>query len=102
MVAQVKPTKKNSPAVKVGSNKNTLPAEKYAMPHDMSGNPVGNQNVELTQDPNALAANKMTRLTGAPRVSMGDPANNPTKTTGVKQRGFGAATKGYTSRGPLA
>ena len=38
----------------------------------------------------------------AKRVSAGNPANNNVKTTGVKQRGSGAATKGFTSRGPMA
>jgi len=98
MVAQVKPTKKNSPAVKVGNNKNTLPAEKYAMPHDMSGNPVSGGLPAESTETGAAYMNRMNISTGT--VSKGNyPA---TKTEGVKQRGFGAATKGFTSRGPLA
>ena len=38
----------------------------------------------------------------AARVSLGDPNRQDIKTDGVNQRGFGAATKGYKSRGPLA
>ena len=98
MVAQVKPTKKNSPAIKVGNNKNILPAEKYAMPHDMSGNPVsGGLPAESTETGTAYI-NRMNISTGT--VSKGNyPA---TKTTGIETRGNGAATKGRTARGPMA
>jgi hypothetical protein len=98
MVAQVKPTKKNSPAVKVGSLKNTLPAEKYATPHDMSGNPVaGGLPASSTQSGKDFM-NESNISVG--NVSKGN--YKPTKTEGVKQRGYGAATKGFTSRGPMA
>jgi hypothetical protein len=54
------------------------------------------------QDPNNLAANKMTRYTATPRVSDGDPGANNVKTSGIKVRGTGAATKGLMARGPMA
>jgi hypothetical protein len=54
------------------------------------------------KDPNTIAADKITFDTAVQRVSAGDPARENVKTTGVKQRGSGAATKGFTSRGPLA
>ena len=98
MVAQVKPTKKNSPAVKVGSLKNTLPAEKYATPHDMSGNPVAGGLPASSTESGKDYMNKA-------NISVGNisKSNGPgTKTSGVKQRGYGAATKGFTSRGPMA
>jgi hypothetical protein len=38
----------------------------------------------------------------ARRVSAGNPARENVKTTGIAQRGHGAATKGFTSRGPMA
>jgi len=36
------------------------------------------------------------------RVSAGDPGRTDVKTSGVKIRGTGAATKGLMARGPLA
>ena len=92
---------------------NNLPAESYAKPHKMGGETlkgfgknVRNAEQALTggnmKDPNTLPANKMTIETAVPRVSAGDPARENVKSTGVKQRGSGVATKGFTSRGPLA
>lgn len=52
-------------------------------------------------DPNTLIAKEVTG-TKAPRVSTGDPAANDTKSSGVKIRGTGCATKGLMARGPLA
>jgi hypothetical protein len=98
MVAQVKPTTKNSPTVKVGSLKNTLPAEKYATPHDMSGNPVKGGLPASSVETGTEFMNKSNISVG--NVSKGN--YKPTKTDGVKQRGYGAATKGFTSRGPMA
>jgi len=103
MVAQVKPTTKNSSAIKVGRNPNNLPAESYAakgVKSPAAGSYVAN--TELSVDPNTLSAKNMTRLTGAPRVSMGDPGANKIKTTGIETRGNGAATKGRKAYGPLA
>jgi hypothetical protein len=56
----------------------------------------------IKQDPNTLAANKMTPKTGSGRVSAGDPNRDDVKTTGIKIRGTGAATKGLMARGPMA
>ena len=64
----------------------------------MSGNPVSGGLPAESTETGAAYMNRMNISTGT--VSKGNyPA---TKTEGVKQRGFGAATKGYTSRGPLA
>jgi len=90
-------TTKNSPAVKVGSNKNTLPAEKYATPHDMSGNPVPGGLPAAATETGTNYMNRMNISTGT--VSKGNYSK--TKTDGVAQRGKGAAVKGFTSRGPL-
>ena len=98
MVAQVKPTKKNSPSIKVGNNKNILPAEKYAMPHDMSGNPVSGGLPAISTETGAECMNQSNISAG--NISKGN--YKPTKTDGVKQRGYGAATKGIKSRGPMA
>lgn len=53
-------------------------------------------------DPNSIKAGDLGKDTGTQRVSAGDPNRNQVKTSGVAQRGKGAATKGFTSRGPLA
>ena len=53
------------------------------------------------KDPNLLSAEKTSPRTGAKRVSLGDPAADDVKKDGIKQRGAGAATKGFTSRGPM-
>jgi hypothetical protein len=71
----------------------------YAEPHSMDGGPMV---MKKMQDPNTLAANKMTNKTATPRVSMGDPGADDVKRDGIKMRGAGAATKGITCRGPMA
>ncbi len=76
------------------------PASVYAKPHTMDGKP--GTGAKVLQDPNTLPANKMTRYTAAPRVSAGDPAADNVKTTGIKIRGTGCATKGIMARGPMA
>ena len=53
-------------------------------------------------DPNTRAAKDVSPHTVAMRVSAGDPGANDVKTTGIKMRGTGAATKGLMSRGPMA
>ena len=63
---------------------------------------VANPNIGFDVDPNTLKASDMGKKTGTPRVSMGNPGANEVKSSGVAQRGKGAATKGFTSRGPLA
>jgi hypothetical protein len=82
-------------------------ASVYAEPHTMKGAAMSAkdamQAVSRKPDPNTLKATDM-KPGGqpAPRVSAGDPGRNDVKTTGMKQRGSGAATKGFTSRGPMA
>jgi hypothetical protein len=80
------------------------PAKVYAKPHDMSGNNVSAKNAgQYMTDPNTMKANEMTPGgMPAPRVSMGDPARELVKTSGIKTRGNGAATKGTMARGPMA
>ena len=54
-------------------------------------------------DPNSMSAIESTPG-GMParRVSTGNPARDDVKTTGIKIRGTGAATKGTMARGPMA
>lgn len=79
--------------------KNNLPASAYAKPHSMSGGPM---KMNKLADPNKLKAGDLKVGTATPRVSTGDPGADDTKTTGIKIRGTGAATKGVTARGPMA
>ena len=75
---------------------NNLPASAYAAPHTMSGKKVGisettgPSNKKYMKDANVSVAN--THSNEYPGV----------KTTGIKMRGTGAATKGLMSRGPMA
>jgi hypothetical protein len=75
-------------------------ASVYAKPHTMDGKPGAG--MKVMQDPNTLAANKMTRYTATPRVSTNDPGADNVKTSGIKIRGTGCATKGVMARGPMA
>ena len=76
------------------------PASVYAKPHTMDGKPGAG--MKVMKDPNNLAANKMTRYTATPRVSTNDPGADNVKTSGIKIRGTGCATKGVMARGPMA
>jgi hypothetical protein len=76
-------------------------AKVYAEPHTMDGKAMKNSTAKLV-DPNSVSSDSTTVGMPAKRVSMGNPAADNIKTTGIKQRGSGAATKGFTSRGPMA
>ena len=80
------------------------PASTYAEPHTMKGKALSqaDMGVEYMTDPNTMKANESTPG-GMPtrRVSMGNIVMAP-KTTGIKIRGTGAATKGVMARGPMA
>ena len=64
--------------------------------------PAKSADIGYKTDPNTLAANQSTPGTPARRVSGGDPAADNVKTSGIKIRGTGAATKGLMARGPMA
>lgn len=82
-------------------------AKTYAEPHTMKGKAMdakdAMQAVSRKPDPNTLKSGDL-RPGGqpSPRVSMGDPGRDDVKTTGIKIRGTGAATKGVMARGPMA
>ena len=76
-------------------------ASVYAEPHTMDGKKMKSSNSKQV-DPNSVSADKTTVGMAAKRVSMGNPAADNTKTSGIKMRGTGAATKGVMSRGPMA
>ena len=79
----------------------------YAAPHTMKGTAMSAKDamkaVSRKPDPNTLKATDMKPGgQSAPRVSAGDPDRDDVKTSGIKMRGTGAATKGVMSRGPMA
>lgn len=73
-------------------------ASTYAAPHDMKGKPVS-----MSDNPGSGPNHsKLETL----NVSVGNRSkaagNQPVKTSGIKVRGTGAATKGLMARGPMA
>ena len=78
-------------------------ADVYAEPHTMDGKSMKATSIGYKTDPNSMSANESTPG-GMParRVSSGNPARDDVKTTGIKIRGTGAATKGVMARGPMA
>lgn len=74
---------------------NNKPASAYAKPHTMGGRTV---TAVLPDTDNKKYMRDM-------NVSVGTNHSNdykPTKTSGIKIRGTGAATKGVMARGPMA
>jgi hypothetical protein len=74
-------------------------ASVYAAPHTMDGKPL---KATKKPDPNTMSAKQVSPRTLAMRVSAGDPGADDVKTTGIKIRGTGCATKGVMARGPMA
>jgi hypothetical protein len=79
------------------------PADVYAQPHTMDGKkmtkaPQG-AGTNPGIPPNRSKADTLDMAVGAISKSAG---NEPVKTTGIKIRGTGAATKGVMARGPMA
>ena len=73
-------------------------AKVYATPHTMSGKEV-KASTNPGKEPNRSKLDTYDVSIGAISKSAG---NEPTKTTGIKVRGTGAATKGLMARGPMA
>ena len=70
----------------------------YAKPHTMTGKAVKAE-TNPGFDPNRSKIETLDMSVGAISKSAG---NEPIKTTGIKMRGAGAATRGFMSRGPMA
>jgi len=72
-------------------------ADVYAAPHNMDGKTMTTAKDSVTKPGNAVDQIKM---------SVGSQVfknqKDEVKSSGMKQRGSGAATKGFTSRGPMA
>ena len=73
-------------------------ANVYAKPHTMAGKAV-KPSTNPGQGPNKSKLDQYDVSIGAVSKSAGDEA---TKTSGIKIRGTGAATKGVMARGPMA
>ena len=80
------------------ATKNNKPASAYAKPHTMSGKPVRMESNPGSM-PNRSKLENIDISLGQFSKSAGD---EPTKTSGIKVRGTGAATKGLMARGPMA
>ena len=78
--------------------KNNLPASSYAKPHTMSGKSVKAE-ANPGKAPNHSKLDTYDVNVGVVSKSAGDET---TKTSGIKMRGAGAATKGVMCRGPMA
>ena len=74
------------------------PASVYAPPHTMDGKAMKISS-NPGKDPNRSKLDTYDVSIGAISKSAG---NETTKTTGIKMRGTGCATKGVMSRGPMA
>lgn len=73
-------------------------ASVYAKPHTMSGKPV-KMETNPGKAPNRSKLDTLDVSVGAESKSAGD---EQVKTSGIKVRGTGAATKGLMARGPMA
>ena len=82
----------------MATKKNNKPASAYAKPHTMSGKAV---KVEANpgSGPNRSKVDTVDMSVGNISKSAGD---EKIKTSGIKIRGTGAATKGLMARGPMA
>ena len=94
-------------------NKDASDLTGFKYPAGGSGNDIGiykqpmpNPNsldIEISQDPNTLKSQDLNFKTGRQRVSAGDPGSKVINRNGEKtMRGYGAATKGIKTRGPMA
>jgi len=73
-------------------------ASVYATPHTMTGKVV-KASTNPGKEPNRSKLDTYDMSVGAVSKSAGE---KPTKTSGIKVRGTGAATKGVMARGPMA
>jgi hypothetical protein len=73
-------------------------ASVYAKPHTMTGKEV-KASTNPGKEPNRSKLDTYDVSIGGISKSAGD---EPTKTSGIKVRGTGAATKGLMARGPMA
>ena len=82
----------------MATKKNNKPASAYAKPHTMSGKTVKAE-ANPGSGPNRSKLDQYDVSVGNISKSAGD---EKIKTSGIKIRGTGAATKGLYARGPMA
>ena len=75
---------------------NNKPASAYAEPHTMSGKKLKIQEAGVADN------KKYMREANVSVANVRSGEYKPTKTSGIKIRGTGAATKGVMARGPMA
>lgn len=73
------------------------PALTYAEPHTMTGKKMG-----ISSDPGSGPDHSNVDTVNASLGNLTKRVNNEIKTSGIKMRGAGAATKGVMCRGPMA
>ena len=82
----------------MATKKNNLPASAYAKPHTTSG-----KSVAVEENPGSGAnRSKLDTLDVSVANVSKSAGSEKTKTSGIKIRGTGAATKGTMARGPMA
>ena len=79
------------------ATKNIRPASEYAPPHTMSG-----KRVAISENPGSLPDSSEANNVNMSVGNINRRAAPAAKTSGIKMRGTGAATKGTMSRGPMA
>jgi hypothetical protein len=72
-------------------------AKVYAKPHTMTGKAV-----KVSDNPGSGPDHSDANTVNMSVGNVSRRAQPATKTTGIKMRGAGAATKGFMSRGPMA
>lgn len=102
MATQIKATKKDSPAIHRGANRDNKPASTYAKPHTMSGGKVDLGYKDGTNPGFGKNRSRLDELDPSIGHLSKSAGNEPIKTDGITMRGHGAATKGIKSRGPMA
>jgi hypothetical protein len=76
------------------------PASTYAQPHDMEGHLVDGKSEHPPYNTECSARD--TNMSTPIASGMGIGRTMEAKTSGIEMRGYGAATKGKMSRGPMA
>jgi len=72
-------------------------ASVYAKPHTMDGKPM-----RISENPGSGPNHSRADTVNASVGNISKSDGGATKTSGIKMRGTGAATKGLMSRGPMA
>lgn len=102
MIKKIKPTSKNSPAIKTGNARFNRPASEYAPPHTNTKKHITGQEVMDEGTYVHEKAGKDVSLSDPIKAGVSFGSSKEPKTSGIEMRGVGAAIKGRMSRGPMA